>query len=167
MSAYVGVHTRAHTVTHVTNKLLYSLKEIIRESGLSPAKLTQQWGALERGISTWLRAEDLTRVILEVYDPRRPKELVHRWDFDIDYNTPGDGSMWVDTDEIKYNIKKAGLFPSQCTYRFVVTTKAGAADVEGWRGATPLSTEGFVRQNLGTSIDGSGIRAGAAYWRKK
>jgi hypothetical protein len=74
--------------------------------------------------------------------------------------------MWVNTDDIRYHIQKAGQWPSTCDYRIVLTTKPGRPDVDGWSATTLRSTDGFVRQSLGTTIDGNGIRSGAAYWRK-
>jgi hypothetical protein len=40
--------------------MLHSLHQIIRESGLSPEKLTDDWNALQRGISTWLASGHMT-----------------------------------------------------------------------------------------------------------
>ncbi len=159
MSTHVVVNTYTHSVTYVTNKMLTSLKEIIRCSGLSPAKFVEDWKVLHDGISTWIQSRDLEAVILEVFNPRTDK-LIGRWDFDIFYGWTGDGGMYVDTDEIKYHILKAGQWPSACEYRIVVTTKKGRPDVVGWSGATLRSTDGFVRQSLGTTIDGSGLKSG-------
>ena len=52
-----------------------------------------------------------------------------------------------------------------CDYRIVLITKRGRPDVEGWSAATLRSTDGFVRQSLGTTIDGNGLKSGTAYWR--
>jgi hypothetical protein len=167
MSTYVVVNTYAHSVTYVADKMLLSLKEIIRDSGLSPAKLADDWSNLQRGISTWLRTQHLAEVTLEVYDPDTDA-LIGRWDFEILYGTSGDGSMWVNTEDIKYHIYKAGQFPSLCDYRVVATTKPGRPDVAGWSTTTLRSTEGFVRQSIGTTIDANGhVRTGTAYWRKR
>lgn len=43
MSTFAFVNTYTHTVTHVTNKLLLSFKEIIRESGLDVTKMSREW----------------------------------------------------------------------------------------------------------------------------
>ena len=106
MSTFVVVNTYTHSVTYVTDKMLMSLKEIIRCSGLSPEKLADQWSVLHRGIRAWLDSRDLEAVILEVYNPNTDA-LIGRWDFDIFYGTSGDGGMWVNTDDIKYHIRKA------------------------------------------------------------
>src|SRR4051812_17830553 len=104
MSTYAFVDTYAHTVTYVTDKLLLSVKEIIRESGLSPAKMSRDWTTIERGVSTWIRSKHLDKIILEIFDPNTGR-LISRWDLEIIYGYGGDGSMWVDTDAIRYSIK--------------------------------------------------------------
>lgn len=164
-SSFVTVNTRTHSVTYVTDKLLSSLKTIIRLSGLSPEKLSGDWQVLERGIKRWLETEHLEELHLEVYDPQTNK-LVGRWDFEIFYGISGDGAFSVDTDAINYHIRKAGVWPAHCEYRIVATTKLGRPDVEGWSSTTLRSTDGFIKQSIGTTIDGSGLRAGSSYWRK-
>lgn len=165
MSTSVRVNTYTHSVTYVADKMLKSVKDIIRLSGLSPQYLTDQWEVLERGISAWLRSEHLQHVHLEVFEPKTDK-LVGRWDFEIFYGFAGDGEFWVDTDAIKYYILKAGQWPGSCAYRIVVTNKPGKPDVEGWSSTTMRSTNGFVKQSIGTTIDGSGLATGTTYWRK-
>ena len=165
MSTFVAVNTFTHSVTYVTDKMLMSLKEIILRSGLSPDKFVADWRVLQRGVSAWLESRDLEAVHLEVFDPRADA-LIGRWDFDIYFGGSGDGDMWVNTDDIRYHIAKAGQWPSLCDYRVIVTTKLGRPHVDGWSGTTFRSTDGFVRQSLGTTIDGKGISSGTAYWRK-
>lgn len=167
MSTFVVVNTHTHSVTFVADKMLHSLHQIIRESGLSPEKLTEDWNTLQRGISTWLDTRHLEVVTLEVFDPDTDA-LVGRWDFELYYGTAGNGSMWVNTEDIRYHIRKAGTWPSLCEYRIVLTTKPGRPSVTGWSSTAFRSTDGFVRQSIGTTIDGNGhISAGSAYWRKK
>lgn len=167
MSTFVPVNTYAHTVAYIADKMLYSLVFIIRASGLDPSKFTGNWGTMDLGIQTWLRTRDLRSVVLEVFDPS-DDELVGRWDFDImyGYGAEDDGEMWVDTDAIRYAIKKAGLWPSQCDYRLVVDTKPGRPDVPGWSTTTLRSTDGFVRHSIGTTIGASGAGTATAYWRR-
>jgi hypothetical protein len=169
MSTFVTVNTYAHSVTHVADNMIHSLHQIIRESGLSPEKLVGEWKSLRLAISTWLNSKHLDMVVLEVYDPKYtiPNGLVGRWDFDIYYGSAGDGGMWVNTEDIKYHIRKAGLWPSGCDYRVLLQNLPGAPSVAGWSGTQYYSTAGFVRQGIGTTIDGNGhISAGSAYWRK-
>lgn len=165
MSTFVSVNTYAYSVTYVTDKILHSLQTIIRLSGLSPEKLVTNWVVLERGITRWLATEDLVKVILEVYHPVTDK-LIGRWDIEIHYGYTGDGTFWVDTDDIAYHIKKAGIWPNVCAYQVIAMTKPGQPSVEGWSDTTLRSTDGFIRQSIGTTIDGSGLSGGTVYWRK-
>lgn len=165
MSTFVRVNTFTHSVTFVTDKMLKSLKDIVRLSGLNPEKLVSEWAVLDRGISMWLTTEDLEQVHLEVYESKNDK-LIGRWDFEISYGFAGDGAFWVDTDAIRYHIIKAGQWPGTCEYRIVVTTKPSRPNVEGWSSTTLRSTEGLVKQSIGTVIDGSGLSTGTGYWRK-
>ncbi len=165
MSTVVAVNIYTHSVTFVTDKLLTSIKDIIRQSGLDPSKFVDDWDLMERGIKTWLDTYNLEMVVLEVYEPKTDK-LVGRWDFEIAYGFSGDGSFFVDPDAIKYHILKQGMLPGTCKYRLVTNTKAGRPDVQGWTKTTFRSTEGFVRQSIGTTIDGSGLSTTTGYWRK-
>ncbi len=164
MSTFIIVNTYTHSVTYVTDKMLLSLKEIIRGSGLSPEKLATEWTVLQQGISSWLDSRDLETVTLEVFNPKT-NALIGRWDFDIVYGASGDGGMWVNTDDIKYHILKAGQWPAACDYCIIVKCKPGRPNVEGWSTTNFRSTDGFVRQSLGTTIDANGLKSGAAYWR--
>jgi len=167
MTTFVTANTYVHTTTYITDKMLRSLQFIIRESGLDPSKFANDWGWMERGIRTWLGTRDLQTVILEVFDPY-DGALVGRWDFEIvyGYGSDGDGGMWVDTDAIRYAIRKAGLWPSECQYRIVAVTKPGRPDVEGWSRTTLRSTDGFVRHSIGTTIGAVGAGTSTAYWRR-
>lgn len=167
MSTQVLVNTYVYSVSYVTDKMLTSLLNIIRWVGLDPGKFVNDWATTELGIKTWLNSQDLTRVVLEIYNPLT-NALVTRWDFDIDYGfSLGDeGSMWADTDAIRNAILKCGQVPSQCDYRLIVTTKPGRPDVRGWGPAALRSTDGFVRYAVGTTIGTTPIGAQTAYWRK-
>jgi hypothetical protein len=72
----------------------------------------------------------------------------------------------VNTEDIQYHIKKAGLWPAICDYRVVTITKPGRPDVTGWSRTNLRSTDGFIRQSIGTTVDAAVLGAGAAYWRK-
>lgn len=165
MSTTVSVNTYTHSVTYVTDKMLNRIKDIIRLSGLDPTKFVNDWDWMERGIKKWLETKDLEKVVLEVFDSKTGG-LVGRWDFEIFYGHSGDGSFWIDPDIIKYHIIKQGVIPSNCSYRIVTTTKPNRPDVEGWKRTKLRSTDGFVRQSIGTTIDGSGLSTGTGYWRK-
>ncbi|MBK8915528.1 MAG: HORMA domain containing protein [Phycisphaerales bacterium] len=165
MSTFTASITYTHTVTYVTTKMLLTLKEIIREIGLDPARFTDSWDSYERAISTWLSSRHLQRVTLEVYDPRN-NGLVTRWDMDVLYSTVGDGSLWVDTAAIRYSIVKAGLVPAHCRYDIILTTAPGRPDVAGWGSCDFRSTDGFQRFSVGATVGGNGLSAQTAYWSR-
>lgn len=165
MSTFTVAITYAHTVTHVSTKMLLTIKEIIREIGLDPGQFTDDWNTNERALSTWLSSRHLERVTLEVYSPRTGA-LVTRWDLDVLYSTVGDGALWVDTDAIRYSIAKAGLVPSSCRYELKMTTAPGRPDVSGWGSCEFRSTEGFRRYAVGATIGGNGLTAQTSYWRQ-
>lgn len=162
----VSVNTYTHSVTYVADNMLKSLKDIIRLSGLDPTNFIEDWDVNMRGIKRWLETQDLERVDLEIYDPKTDA-LLARWDMDVVYGwSSGDGNFWVDTEQLKYAIRKAGLVPSQAKYRLLVRTKPGRPDVDGWSKVTARSTAGFTRQSLGSTIDHSGLGANTSYWRQ-
>lgn len=167
MSTFVAVNTYTHSVTYVTDNIHRSLQDIVRLSGLNPAQLSEEWTVLERGISTWINSKHLETVVLEVYNPSTDA-LIGRWDIDISYEWNGDGNgrFWVDTEQIRFAIKKAGVWPGDSKYTIICRTKSGRANVEGWSTTSFRSTIGMVKQSLGTTIEHSGLGAGASYYRK-
>ncbi len=161
----VSAYSRTHSVTYVTDNVLKSLKDIIRLSGMSPAKLADEWESTHRAIRTWLQSEHLEKVILEIYNPVTGA-LVLRWDLDIVYQwSNGDGSFYTDTDQLRYHIRKAGVAPADASYDILLKTKPGRPDVSGWGARSFRATTGMVRQSLGSTIEHSGLGASAAYWR--
>jgi len=162
----VAVYSYTHSVTYVADNILKSLKDIIRLSGLDPAKLVNSWDSNMRALRTWLDSGHLQRVVLEIYHPETDA-LITRWDVDVVYSwSSGDGSFWTDTEQLKYHIRKAGVSPSVAGYRLLMDNKDGRPDVEGWSTTSYRSTDGMVRQSLGSTIEHSGLGASAAYWRK-
>lgn len=166
MSA-VSVYSYTHSVTYVTDNILKSLKDVIRLSGLNPAKLATEWDSIHLAIKTWIDSGHLEKVKLEIFDPATDK-LALRWDLDIVYQwSGGDGSFYTDTEQLKYAIKKAGVAPEKADYEVHLQNKPGRPDVTGWGPATARSTTGMVRQSLGSTIEHSGLGASAAYWRTR
>lgn len=161
----VAVNTYTHSVTYVADNILKSFKDIIRLSGLDPAKFADNWDSNMRAIKTWLGTGDLEKVVLEVFDPRTG-DLIVRWDIDIVYGWSGDGNFWTDTEQLKYHIRKAGVAPADASYDILLHTKPGRPDVQGWGKGAYRSTESFVRHSLGTTVEHSGLGGNAAYWRK-
>ena len=162
----VTVNTYTHSVVYVADNILKSLKDIIREVGLDPAKLMGDYETNMRTLRAWLSSQDLRQVNLEIYDPVTDA-LITRWDLDIAYGwSADDGSFWTDTDQLKYAIRKAGVVPSTARYRLLLDANPTRPDVDGWYRVTSRSTAGMVRQSLGSTIEHSGLGASAAYWRK-
>ncbi|MCW5737306.1 MAG: HORMA domain containing protein [Enhydrobacter sp.] len=161
----VAVYSYTHSVTYVADNILKSFKDIIRLSGLDPTLLVEEWDSTMLALKTWLASGHLTCVVLEVYNPKTDA-LIGRWDVDVVYGAAGDGNFWTDTDQIKYHIRKAGLWPSEARYRLILQNKAGRPDVRGWNSTSFRSTDGFVRHSLGSTIEHNGLGGSAAYWRK-
>jgi hypothetical protein len=162
----VVVYSYTYSVTYVADNILKSLKDIIRLSGLDPSHFVGDWTTNMRAVRTWLSSGHLTKVALEIYDPRTGK-LITRWDVEITYGwTDGDGSFWTDTDQLKYAILKAGIAPSTARYELVMQTKPGRPDVLGWSRGQFRSTSGMVRQSLGSTIEHCGLGASTSYLRR-
>lgn len=165
MSA-VAVFSYTQSVVYVADNILKSLKDIIRLSGLDPTKLVNDWAVLLRGLSAWIESRHLESVTLEIFDPKTDG-LLFRWDIEVVYTwNVSAGTFWTDTDQLKWAIKKAGLVPSQADYRLSVHNKPGRPDVSGWSSCTLRSTDGMVRQSLGTTVEHNGLSANTTYWRK-
>ena len=165
MSA-VAVFSYTQSVVYVADNILKSLKDIIRLSGLDPTKLVNDWAVLLRGLSAWIESRHLESVTLEIFDPKTDG-LLFRWDIEVVYTWDvSAGTFWTDTDQLKWAIKKAGLVPSQADYRVSVHNKSGRPDVSGWSSCTLRSTDGMVRQSLGTTVEHNGLSANTTYWRK-
>ena len=53
---YTQTFTQTHSIVFLSDNLRNTLREVIRENGISPNKLMQDWETIERGIQTWLRS---------------------------------------------------------------------------------------------------------------
>jgi hypothetical protein len=170
MTTAVRVNTHTYATTHVTTNMLRSMKQIIRESGLSITRIQNQWAVLETGVATWLNSGHLKGLILEVYDPGKASgaDLVGRFDFTIDYGyySDGDGDLWLDPDTVSYTVRKNGSYPARCEYRFIADTPPGYPAVDGWSTTTFRSTAGFTRHSVGTAIGGGSLGAGLSYYTR-
>ncbi len=169
MSSTVAVNTYTHTATYIAAKMMLTLKEIVRESGLKPENMATNWTSLEAAIAFYLRSQNLRSVKLEVHPAGRTTELAGRWDLDINYSATNDGDgggFWADTDLIRYSIAKAGAYPGTCGYRFLVTVASGSPDYAGWGPTSLLSTDKFTRYSIGSQIGAPGANVETYYWVK-
>jgi HORMA domain-containing protein len=166
----VRVNSLAYATTHVATNMLRSMKQIVRESGLSIDQVRSQWEVLETGIATWLNSGHLKALVLEVYDPGKPTgaDLVGRFDFSIDYTYygDGDGDLWLDPDTVSYAVRKNGSYPALCQYRLIADTAPGYPPVDGWSTTTLRPTAEFTRHTVGTAIGGGSLGAGLAYYTR-
>lgn len=163
----VAVYSYTNSVIYVADNILKSLKDIIRLTGLNPSSLAETWESTLRATRTWLDSGHLERVVLEIYHPLTDA-LIIRWDIDIVYSwTSGDGSFWTDTEQLKYHIRKSGVVPGEASYRLLLHNKPGRPDVDGWNPTSYRSTEGMVKQTLGSTVEHNGLGATAGYWRKR
>ena len=104
--------------------------------------------------------------MLEIFDPKTDT-LVFRWDIDMSYGwTGGDGELLDRHRAAQIPIRKAGLAPSEARYRLLMHNKPGRPMSMGWGQAACRSTEGMVRQSLGSTIEHSGLGGSASYLRK-
>src|SRR5882672_116705 len=121
--AYTHSFTQAHSITFLSDNLRNALREVIRENGLSPANLMQDWDGIERGIRTWLRTRALLRILVEFYKPGASVASA-RWDFPIEYSGSGvDEDMWPDKAYLQQLIAKSARPTVDCLYRIVLQTK--------------------------------------------
>lgn len=165
MSSLVSVNTHSHSVAYVTDQMLRSLRSIITWTGLDPKQFVDEWASYELAVRTWLDSQHLQTVVIEITNTSGG--LATRWDFSVDYGYgSGDGSMWADTQALKFAIAKAGVQPSECKYSISLLTKPGKSSVAGWGTGTLLSTDGFTKQSVGTTIGTHTIGTQASYYRK-
>jgi len=163
--AQTATFARTHSITFLSDNLRNTLREVIRENGLSPEKLVQEWETIERGIRTWLQSGHLTGIVIEFYRPGT-SEAAARWEFPIGYSGSGaDEDMWLDKTYLRQLIAKAKRPSSGCTYRIVLSTSNGAPDVSGFTSCAFLSTGQLVARPAGTVIATAHLTAGVTYWR--
>lgn len=161
----VNVCTHTHSVTYVAENILKSMKDIIRLSGLDPSEFVKDWDLHMRGVDGWLRTGELERVKLDIFHPRNGG-LLFQWNIDISYSwTGGDGSFWTDTEQLKYAIRKAGVVPSEAKYDLRLKVKPGHREIDGWSTGAARSTDGMVRQSLGTTIGHGSLSGSTSYLR--
>ncbi|MBB5763357.1 HORMA domain containing protein [Methylorubrum rhodesianum] len=166
MTTSVTVNTYTNSVTYVADNIQRTLKDIIRLSGLNPQNFINNWELNNRGLRTWLETKDLETVVLEIYNPISGA-LIIRWDIDIVYGwSSGEGNFWTDTEQLKYAIRKAGVAPENASYSLILRCKPNRPNVDGWSSCSMRSTDGMVRQSLGSTVEHYGLGANSAYWRR-
>lgn len=159
------VFTQAHSIVFLSDNMRNTLREVIRENGISPAKLMQDWETIERGIQTWLHSGHLNNIVIEFFKPGASKASA-RWEFPIGRSGSGvDDDMWLDKNYLRQLIAKAKRPTSDCTYRILLCTDSGAQHVDGFTNCSFLSTGQMSARQAGTVIATGHLTAGATYWR--
>jgi hypothetical protein len=163
VSTYTATTTRTHVITYLTDKMLRSLGNIIRDSGLSMDTFSSLRPDYERGMKAWLASGHFEKVILEVFSSDT-NQLVKRWDFELYSDGAGGLEFWFNPDEIRYHLLKAGRVPSTCKYAIIVVTKEGRPDVSGWSSCSLRDTSQLRQFSLGTTISASSSGTRTHYW---
>jgi Bacterial HORMA domain 2 len=164
MNVSTTVYTHVNVAAYITDKMLLSLGNIIRDSGLNMQKFVNQRDNCEIGIKTWLASGHLEKVILEVFDPLT-NALVKRWDFHLYVDGDDELGFWFDPDDIRYHLLKAGKVPSKCGYTIVVVTKPGRPNIPGWSRCDLRDTSRLRQFCLGTTISADKTGTRTSYWR--
>ncbi|MGO9230056.1 MAG: hypothetical protein ACLQKA_12735, partial [Bryobacteraceae bacterium] len=152
MGTYTQTFTQTHSIVFLSDNLRNTLREVIRENGLSPNKLMQDWGTIERGIQTWLHSGHLNNIVVEFFRPFASVTTA-RWEFPIGYTGSGvDDDMWLDKTYLRQLIAKSAHPSTDCTYRILLCTDTGAPQVAGFTSCTFLSTNGKSARQAGTVI---------------
>ncbi len=165
MASSTYAYAQAHSIVFLSDNLRNTLREVIRENGLSPDKLMQDWEIIERGIQAWLKSGHLTKIVVEFFLPGSTS-VAARWDFPIGYSGSGvDDDMWLDKNYLRQLIAKSARPSTGCSYRIVLSTDSGAPPVSGFSDCSFLSTAGLAPRQAGTVIATGHMTAGATYWR--
>jgi hypothetical protein len=149
----------------LSDNLRNTLREVIRENGISPQKLMQDWETIECGILTWLQSGDLNNIVVEFFKPGASVASA-RWEFPIGYAGSGvDDDMWLDRAYLRQLIAKSARPTTDCTYRIILCTDATAPNIPGFSHCPFLSTGQLAARQAGTVIATGHMTAGATYWR--
>jgi Bacterial HORMA domain 2 len=162
---YSQTYTLTHSIVFLSDSFRNTLREVIRENGLSPERLMQDWGTVERGIKTWLGTRHLNSVVVEFFKPGSSTAMA-RWDFPVEYTGSGvDDDMWLDKSYLRQLVAKAARPSSDCAYRVVLGVNPGAPAVAGLEDCSYLSTGSLSARKSGTVIASGHLTASATYWR--
>jgi hypothetical protein len=163
--AYSQAFTQTHSIVFMSDNMRNTLREVIREYGISPGKLMQDWDTIERGIQTWLQSRHLNNIVVEFFKPGAA-DAAARWEFPIVYTGSGvDDDMWLDKNYLRQLIGKSKRPTSDCTYRILLCTDSDAPAVSGFTSCSFLGTGQMSARQAGTVIATGHITAGATYWR--
>jgi hypothetical protein len=164
MSVSTNTTSRVHIVTFLTDKVLKSIGDIVRDSGLSMTKFTKDRALFERGIKAWLNSGHLEYVVLEIYDSTTDK-LIKKWVFEFHEDGDGGVDFWFNPEEIKYHLLKAGKPPATCNYCLIIHNKPGRPDVEGFVKGSPRDSTHLNQFSVGTTVSASTSNVRTNYFK--
>jgi len=162
---HTTAYVRTHSVRFLSDNLLNTLRDVIRENGLNPEALMQERDTIALGMRSWLESGHLQKVVIEFY---RPGATVADavWEFPITYDGSGvDDDMWLDKTYLRQLIAKAKRPASDCRYRVLLTVGRGAPHVSGFSDCARLSTGSLTPRPAGSLIATGHLMAGVTYWR--
>jgi hypothetical protein len=163
--AYSRSFTSTHSLVFLSDNLRNTLREVIRENGISPDKLMQDWTTIELGIKTWLQSGHLNNIVIEFFKPGA-SEASARWEFPIGYAGSGvTDDMWLDKNYLRQLIAKSTRPTTDCNYRILLCTDSGRPDVSGFSSCSFLSTGSLAARQAGTVIATGHMTAAVTYWR--
>jgi len=163
--AYSRAFTQAHSIVFLSDNLRNTLREVIRENGISPDKLMQDWETIQQGIKTWLQSGHLNNIVVEFFRPGASASSA-RWEFPIGYAGSGvDDDMWLDKNYLRQLIGKSARPSTDCTYRIILCANTGRPYVEGFVDCSFLSTGNLAARQAGTVIATGHMTAAVTYWR--
>lgn len=163
--AHATAFTQAHSIVFMSDNLLNSLRDLIRENGLSPDKLMQDRATIDSGIRTWLQSGHLKNVVVEFFKPGASVASA-RWEFPIGYVGSGvEDDMWLDKNYLRQLVGKSARPTGDCSYRVILCTRSGAPHVDGFSDCTFLPTGNLSARNSGTVIATGHMTASVTYWR--
>jgi len=164
-TTYSQTFTQTHSIVFLSDNMRNTLREVIREYGLDPNALMQDWPTIERGIRTWLASGHLNNIVVEFFRPGASAASA-RWEFPVGYTGSGiDDDMWLDKVYLRQLIAKAARPSLDCSYRVLLCTDSGAAPVSGLTYCSFLSTGQLAARHAGTVIATGHVTAGATYWK--
>jgi hypothetical protein len=163
--AYTRAFTQTQSIVFLSDNLRNTLREVIRENGISPDKLMQDWQTIEQGIQTWLRSGHLNNIVVEFFKPGASVASA-RWEFPIGYAGSGvDDDMWLDKNYLRQLIAKSARPSTDCTYRILLAADAGKPYVAGLVDCAFLSAGSLAARQAGTVIATGHMTAAVTYWR--
>jgi hypothetical protein len=137
--AYTRTFTQTHSIVFLSDNLRNTLREVIRENGLSPDKLMQDWETIESGIRTWLGTGHLNNIVVEFYKPGASVAAA-RWEFPIGYAGSGvddDSQVCAPGERLHIPgspVHEYGSTKGRRLHRLHVSLNRAAGRAPGWHG---------------------------------